>query len=183
MNQPNVDKLVQASAVLLKQEGGHRMAYMRLLKLLYIADRESIKEYGLPITFDRWYALQRGPIVSRVYSLIKGEDVDSPQWAEYIEREKYHVRLVSDPRPTKLSRREIRVLQQVSDNYEDKDEWDLSNLTHAFPEWQKNKPESGASNPIPLEDMLEALGRSEWLEDVREELRERECIERLTRSS
>ena len=49
-------------------------------------------------------------------------------------------------------------LQEIAKRYEDQDEWDLSQHTHEFPEWQKN--EAGKScRPIPLEDILQAVDR------------------------
>ncbi len=39
----NFEKALQASAVLLNTAQSKRMSYLRLLKLLYIANRESLK--------------------------------------------------------------------------------------------------------------------------------------------
>jgi len=43
------EKTVQAAAALLKQAPGHTMSAKRLITLLYIADRESIRKTGFPI--------------------------------------------------------------------------------------------------------------------------------------
>ncbi len=45
-----VEKTIQAIGVLFRADRVKRMNYMRLLKLLYIADRESLQETGRPIT-------------------------------------------------------------------------------------------------------------------------------------
>lgn len=47
-------KAAQVAAVILKASGG-QMDYRKLMALLYIADRESIKETGTPITGDSYY--------------------------------------------------------------------------------------------------------------------------------
>jgi hypothetical protein len=45
---------------------GDRMEYVRLLKLLYIADREMMAEAGAPVTGDRAVAMDHGPVLSHV---------------------------------------------------------------------------------------------------------------------
>lgn len=66
------DKALQAAAYLLRRETCREMNYMRLLKVLYLADRESIRESGAPITGDKIAAMERGPVLSGVFDLIKG---------------------------------------------------------------------------------------------------------------
>ena len=63
-------KAAQAASVLLDRHEG-RMPYIKLLKLLYLADREALIETGLPITGDRFVSLKFGPVLSRVLDLIK----------------------------------------------------------------------------------------------------------------
>ena len=59
----NFERALQASAYLLRLDG-KRMGYLRLLKLLYIADREWLAETGESITGDRAYAMKYGPVLS-----------------------------------------------------------------------------------------------------------------------
>src|SRR5436190_24334529 len=69
----NVLKTAQAAAVLIRAECATGMNYMRVLKLLYIADRECLRRYGRVITGDRAVATKRGPVLSVSLDLIKGE--------------------------------------------------------------------------------------------------------------
>ena len=66
------EKRLQAAGVLLGLDGD-RMERIRLLKLLYIADRELLAETGRTITGDRVVAMDHGPVLSQVYDLIKGQ--------------------------------------------------------------------------------------------------------------
>lgn len=36
----------------------------------------------------------------------------------------------------------------------------MVDITHQFEEWRRNKPQERSSRPIPLEDILDAVGRS-----------------------
>ena len=57
------EKSLQAAGCLLELHGD-RMEYVRLLKLLYIADREMMAEAGAPITGDRAVAMDHGPVLA-----------------------------------------------------------------------------------------------------------------------
>jgi len=161
-----IEKTIEASAVLLKTEA-NRMTLLRLLKLLYIADREALKERARPITGDRAVAMDHGPVLSVTYNLIKGEDFLAPQWEKYVRREgKHEVALIANPGVGHLSKYEIEKLQAVARQYQDLNEWELSEFTHTFLEWKKNQPPPKSKKDIPEDDILAAVG----LSDLKEKL-------------
>ncbi len=65
-------KAAQAAAVLLKRAGGSMDKYI-FIKMLYIADRESMGRWGEPITGDSAVSMEHGPVLSTIYDLTKGE--------------------------------------------------------------------------------------------------------------
>ena len=81
----NEKKATQAAAHLLRLRGG-RMSYMKLIKLLYLADREALLRWGRTISTDRYVSMDRGPVLSRVLDLATdGEDPGTPSiWASSI---------------------------------------------------------------------------------------------------
>jgi uncharacterized phage-associated protein len=155
-------KTLQASGVLLGLDA-NRMAYIRLLKLLYIADREWLAEAGRTITGDEAVAMKNGPVLSRVYDLIKGVAPRADDWVEHIRKVDYSVELKKDPGRGKLSKGEIEKLTEVSERYRAMDDWELSEHTHEFPEW-RNHYRADASTPIPWQEMLEAQGKADLIE-------------------
>lgn len=156
----DVYKLAQASAVLLRAEPRHEMSYLRLLKLLYIADRESIAETGDAITGDRVVAMDQGPVLSNLYDIIKGIHITSTEWNRFIERQQYRIALVKDPGNGLLCPYEIEKLEQVSADHAHLNDWEIVNQTHDFPEWKRHYV-PGTSCPIPVKDILGAVGYSE----------------------
>jgi uncharacterized phage-associated protein len=160
----NLDKTLAAAAVLLQEHHG-RMEYFRLLKLLYIADRELLAETGQPLTGDDPYAMKRGPVLSRTYDLIKAKCGETIQrrWLEVVRTDGREVTLASHPGLGKLNRGEVRKLQDLCLRYRDSDGEDLSDLTHDFGEWQQafggKNPTS--SYPISWESVLTAQGLGE----------------------
>lgn len=154
----DVEKATQAVGVILREEPGHRINSMKLLKLLEIAERESLKETGRMITGDRFVAMDRGPLLGGVYNLIKGEHLEAAHWDSYIDRERYHVSLGTHPGVSRLSPSEIAKLSDVTKRHSNDDEWDMVEITHKFGEWTKNKPPKGSSAIIPISDVLSAVG-------------------------
>ncbi len=161
----NTLKAVQAASTLLQQEGG-KMTRLRLLKLLYIADRESIAETLQPITGDDVVAMDHGPVLSKTYKLIRRESQPGNAiWDKYIAQdgERSHM-LVGQPGDDTLSEYEIRKLRAVSAMRRGMTDYDIADETHKFPEWSKNQPPEGSKKDIPLHDVLEALGMTDYEE-------------------
>ena len=150
-------KSTQMAAWLLERTNG-RMKYLKLIKLLYIADREALRKWGQPLTGDSYYSLPHGPIVSRIQDLITDDPMfsESTYWCDFIERAGYDVVLTSIPNYDRLSRAEIELLRDIFDRYGLMSRWDLRDLTHEFPEWQNP---DGGSVPISYEAILKAVGR------------------------
>jgi uncharacterized phage-associated protein len=152
-------KAVQAAAVLLKAEPDRKMSRLRLLKLLYIADRESLQRRARPITGDHVAAMDHGPVLSKTYGLIKGEGNDAAVGGQFMRQSRPPIiELAADPGEDELSHVEVALLREVAARYAHLGEWDLVDLTHDFPEWKKNEPPKGSRTIIPLEDILEATG-------------------------
>lgn len=151
-------KKIQAAGVILRDRGP--MDRLRLLKLLYIADREALQERGVPIIGGLIVAMKHGPLHSEVYDLIKGAHVNEADWSAYIISQGNTITLKSDPGRLDISPYEIDKLNAVTDHYQDLDTWELSELTHDFEEW-KDSFVKGASRPISSERLLKEVGFSD----------------------
>jgi uncharacterized phage-associated protein len=171
------DKALQAAGVLLSLDGD-RMERIRLLKLMYIADRELLAETGRTITGDRAAAMKHGPVLSQVYDLIKGESSRAGEWGRFIHTVNRAVELRNDPGRGELSRGEIEKLTEVTDRYRDVDDWALSEATHQFEEWSRNFTESEIAS-IPWRDVLAAQGREELIEIIERDEADRRYLDEL----
>jgi len=154
----NERKVTEAAAHLLSLRGG-QMHYLKLLKLLYIADREALRRWGIPITHDNYVSMDHGPVLSQTYNMIR--DGGSRFWSEHISApfDQYEIRLCTEkPEIQKLSPAEEKLLNEIFDRYGKMNRWDLVDETHKFPEWHDPH---GSSIPISVRDILRALGESE----------------------
>lgn len=153
------DRTTQAVGHLLRLYGAP-MPYIKLLKLLYLADRRALLELGHPISFDLFVSMPHGPVLSRTYSLISGdpESEEGSYWYRYITRQDYDVRLLEPTPNDQLSAAEEQILQAIFDEYGSWSKWRLRDFTHTLPEW--HDPE-GSSVPIPIFEILTSQGVSE----------------------
>ena len=160
------EKVVESAAVILKETANCELNYMKFLKLLYSADRESIKETGTPITGDKPIAMRHGPVLSIIYNLLmERADKGSEVWGQFFEKDGLMLRLIDDPGEAELCQYEIDKLREVFERYKDKNPWELNVITHEFEEWKRNDP-GQSSQSIPLEHIIDAVGRSDDMDDL-----------------
>lgn len=179
------EKTVQAAALFLSLRG-RKMSYLKLIKLLYIADREALLRWGFPITADRYISMKNGPVLSEVYNLIvedaPKEDAPKKMWEEYISPPRdYEVELLREPDTNRLSRAEERLIREVFANFGSWSRWELVNHVHKFPEWR----DPGTSSlPISIREILRAGGEDEHeIEATLRELDSMGAAERALRTA
>lgn len=147
-------KTTEAAAFFIQLCGG-RVKYIKLLKLLYYADREAFALWERPITYDNYVAMTYGPVLSSTYNLIKG-DLDGSYWNLYIITNGNYVHLREEPPAfKKLSPAEIELIHKIFDKYRLIDPFVLSMHSHDLPGYKK--PPRGSSVPISLKELLEAF--------------------------
>lgn len=158
----NEAKAAQAAAMLLERHE-RTMPYIKLIKLLYLADRQSLIETGSPITGDRFVSMKHGPVLSRVLDLIgHPPPPEHSIWHACIRRERHDAVLIDSVGSDQLSEYEISVLEEVFQAHGAEKPWTVVDHTHALPEWTDP---GGTSTPIAPEDILGYAGYSE--EEIR----------------
>lgn len=157
----NEIKTTQDAALFLKLNGG-KMNYMKLMKLLYLTDREALVRWERPLTGDSYFSMKNGPILSSVLDWINsGERPDERlYWNLFISNpEKYDVSLKTDPGQDELSQREIQLIEEIFNEYKDYDHWQIVDICHRIlPEWENP---GNSSTPIRIEDILRVTCKTE----------------------
>ncbi len=154
--------MTQAAGHLLRRRGG-RMSYMKLVKLLYFADRSALLELGRPISYDLFVSMPHGPVLSRTLDLMTAEpEPEGPSyWHTFISEPdaEYDLHLLRADVPNdQLSPAEEQILDRVFDRYGHLSRWAVRDLSHRLPEWVD--PE-GSSVPIRIRDVLTKEGFSD----------------------
>ena len=149
----NEGKAAEAASYLLFLNGG-TLDSMKLIRLLYIADRRSLSQFHSSITTDSYYSLKLGPVPSAILDCIKHPEdypADSP-WNSLMEtcKSDHTVRQKKSFAPFYLSEEEMAILWDVDKSCGNND---IPELANQFPEW---KDPRGSRIPLYIEDILEA---------------------------
>lgn len=155
------DKATQAAARLLRLRGG-KMNHMKLIKLLYLIERESLTRLGVPFTHDTYVSMQHGPVLSATLDRINtAEYYRGGYWDQHITPKRNHEVALRDPDNLpndQLSPAEEQLIDEVFEKYGHIGRWDLVELTHRLPEWTDPK---GSAYPIHPAEILRNEGYSE----------------------
>lgn len=159
-NMFNEAKSAQMAAYFL-QKGAGSMKYVKLLKLLYLADRESMRVTGDSISGDHFVSMPHGPVLSRTYELIN-HSASSETWDALIASDRnWKVKLrkpISRGDLDELSDRDIAILKDIHGKFGSMETWTLCDWTHEHcGEWQDP---NGSSFPIKPEEIFRAVGCS-----------------------
>lgn len=150
------------------------MKYLKLIKLMYLVDREAFKRWGCPITGDRYVSMQFGPVLSNSLNLIRGDVTD--HWSSFVEESAPHtVKFLRESKTDDLPEAEEDLAKEIFSNYGHKSRWELVELTHEFKEY-KEPDDDNRSWPIEDIDILVSVGRSP--EEAKSICKYREAVDR-----
>ena len=161
----NPQKAIQAAGVILRAEG-KRTTRLRLLKLLYLAERKCVAETGRRLIGGKLVAMKNGPLHSDVLDLINGSHQSEPLWSKYFTAHgPREVALTDEPEVGRLSKYEIQTLTCIAEKHAALDDFAISELTHGFPEWRESF-EDGESKVIPVELLVRSVCQAEHVEQI-----------------
>ena len=151
------EKAAEAAVFFLEKQG--TMGRFRLIKLLYLADRESIQLHGYPICGGTYSSMPHGPVISNVYDLIderRAWTQSDGAWERFVRNDGKRCCAVAGISGEVLSRADLQVLEQVNAEFKEFSDPQLYDYVHTqLPEYEDP---SGASAPIPPKRILRELG-------------------------
>lgn len=156
----NETKTTQVAAFFIEKHG-NVLNYTKLIKLLYLADREALSVWGRSLSGDSYFSLPKGPILSKTYDLInyKEDPNNKSYWYKFISKMSYDVMLIGQPGIDELSEREIDLIHKIYEKYKGKDWGEMIDVCHeCCPEWQDP---GETSIPIPIENILREFKKTE----------------------
>ncbi len=180
----NVRKATQVAAYLIWKRGG-TMSYLKLMKLMYLAEKDSLLRNEEFLTGSKLVSMPRGPVLSSVYDLFFGGNEYWDQWINNSGH--YNLSLCArdvdenDPLETfdELSLSDQKVLDEIFERYGRMNRWDLVRILNDpefCPEW---KDPMGSSLPIRMESMFLKNGKT--TDETKQILRKLEEVDDLAR--
>lgn len=120
---------------------------IKLVKLLYLADKYHLIRYGRTITDDDYYAMPYGPVGTTVKDVLSIDSFNmSEKGFKYSSKllekiDKNHFQANPNARATfdMLSETDKEALDFVIEHFGRMSSWKLKEYTHNYPEWYKYK--------------------------------------------
>lgn len=137
-------KATQAMNYLTKKEGG-QIDKLKLIKLVYFADRFHLRRYGRPISNDIYLAMPLGPVGSSIKDIAEFSDFLDETEREYAATYLGHGGLentivsIADVDIDVFSKSELKALDFAYNEFGSKSALALVDITHRYPEWDKFK--------------------------------------------
>jgi hypothetical protein len=154
------EKAEQVAAFFAIRAGG-AISKLRLVKLIYLADRAFADRYDEPMLYDKLVSMPLGPVNSITLNLLNDElgQIGVPRLVEPPSHNRITLSdadlTVDDLRA--LSDAEIEVLEEVWLEHSRKSLTALLDYVHALPEWENPQ---GSSIDIPYEKLFAVLGKA-----------------------
>ena len=164
-------------ARLISKAGGP-VDYLRIVKLIYLADRESVAKRGIPIVGGRYYSMYRGPVISEVMDFVGKRN--APGWKGVISiRCGNDICLEAAPQFDALSESELEILDRTVEAHASRTTDELVEWCHEHCE-EYEQVAAGKRKAIEVEAMLRALRKpSRAIRAIIEETKARMELDQL----
>ena len=161
----NERKAAQVAAWFLRQNKG-RMPHLKLIKLIYLAEREAMNQHGFTMTGDEFVAMKHGPVPTSTLDYINGLEESGPDgWDSWISDKENHEVALRDRAGKsdtldELSPADEAVLNDIWKRFGAMSKYQIRDYTHDPQNCAEWIDPEGSSKPIPMQRIFEALGRA-----------------------
>jgi uncharacterized phage-associated protein len=119
---------------------------LKLVKLVYLADKYHLINYGRTITNDNYYAMQHGMVASKVKDILDRDIFALESEVIYfvgsiideIIKDEYRLK-TSEYNYIALSETDKDALDFICKTFGEMSGWELRNYTHEYPEWKQHE--------------------------------------------
>ena len=143
VNAMNPEKIINTLGFYALMQDDKTINCMKAYKLIWLADRYHLRKYGRTITGDSYFAMQKGVVPSAAKSIVEGlplKDIEGYDYSAIQEnKDNFTYTFKKDIDKDCFSQSDIEVLQLIWNTYGNMTQWQLSNLSHQFPEWKAYK--------------------------------------------
>ena len=180
-------RAAQTAAFFISRAGG-TIEILKLMKLMYLAERESLARYGEPITGDVLVSMKHGPVLSKTLDHINGfTDSEAGGWESWINAREGHqlgLQPAHDPTGelTQLSDADMEILDSIWDSFGQYSKYKLRDITLKIClEWENP---GDTSQLIPYSRVWNCVGyKPEVVRELEQRMRDQEELDKMFRSA
>lgn len=158
---PNIEKIIESILYLTHKK---ELTRYQIVKFFYLGDREHLRRYGRPITFDHYVAMENGPVASLTYDILKGKNVlgiksdELPFELGFVGQNRGAKNPTRNIKNDLFSKSDFKTLDEIFEKYSESTFQELWELTHTHASyknaWENNK---SASVPMAFEDFFDDI--------------------------
>ena len=155
----NFKKATQMLNFFASKEGGS-INKMKSLKLIWLADRLHVRKFGRFISNDTYVAMNYGPVASNSKDIAENSDFCDEQERQYGQRfighgvNHYSISSLEPVDYTVFSVSDTEALEEIYQTFGPKDQFELSEISHLYPEWKKWETQlKGRATRFPMDDL------------------------------
>ena len=125
-------KLVQALGYLLSLDDNKKMHRVKLIKLLWVADRFHMRRYGRTVSESRYYAMPHGPVCSLALDIAQLnrdfalDDDDISYISEFFTTDGYSTAMSKNPGEDYLSETDKEMMRKAYQVFNSAEDFDLA---------------------------------------------------------
>ena len=153
-------KATQALDYFATRAGG-KINKMKVLKLVYFADRFHLRKYGRLVTNDEYLAMTHGPVPSITKDIAESNDYLDETIRSYSQDfiepiDNWTLRVANKLDESVLSDSDMEALSFAWDTFGHLNQYELRDVTHDYPEWLKLRDNLAHESCLPM-DLLDFL--------------------------
>ncbi len=139
-------KITQVANYLLSRDSSDTVDELKIVKMIWAADRYHIRKYAKLVTFDDYYAMKDGPVGSAVKDVLEFSDyreLDIDYISRFIRKlsinSRTKIKSVSSYDQDELSKTDIEALDFAWNNMGSMTTKEAVDFTHKYPEWKDHE--------------------------------------------
>jgi len=141
------EKAVHVVLALLSLNSG-KLTKLKLIKLIFFADREHLYKYGRPIIGGSYRAMPHGPVLSELYTdICDAAEFDDDQEYDVTEN---NITSTQQCNHEYLSKSDIEILEQISEKYKNLTGIQLRVISHQLKAYKNNWQDNHVSRSFNL---------------------------------
>ena len=148
---PDCKKITQVINYLTRRCGdGDAVPELKIIKLIWAADRYHLRKYARTVTYDNYVAMFRGPVGSTTKDVVEfetgfgnvsdGDNRYSEKFLKFYQTNgDGYITAVAETDMNELSETDVEALDFAIENFGKMSTDEVINFTHKYPEWEKHE--------------------------------------------
>lgn len=141
----DTQKIIQTLVYLASKQPNKQINKMKAYKLMWLVDRYHLRQYGRTVTGDAYYALPHGVVPTDAKHLLEDRLTRLTSNRDMLESyirvdDEYVYSAIAEPNMDVFSDSDIEAMNKILDAFGGMNQYQLSDLSHQFPEWLQYEP-------------------------------------------